>query len=270
VAFLKVSFWQKIKKNNFLVYFLVALAIFLLDFWVVFQPLKNAFGWISRPLRGSVYQWSKQISPDQILFSRKIVQLNQEKEALEKEVAKLTGELARLQYLGDENKRLKSLINFFPEEIDFLPTKIIGHSRDYLIINRGKKDNIFVGQLLISDRHLVGQVMEVYKEEAKVIKLGSGLLELPVLIFSDRPECLDKPLSCQKGRGIMTGQTVEEILREEEVLVGDLVILLDGPMGILVGKVSRVKETLDEVFKQAQIEKLIEPNHLVEAFLVFN
>ncbi len=265
-----MSFWQKIKKNNFLVYFLVALAIFLLDFWVIFQPLKNAFGWASRPFRGSAYQWSKKISLDQALFSRKIAQLDQEKEALEKEVARLTGETAKLQYLSDENKRLKSLVNFFPETIDFSPTKIIGHSGDYLIINRGKKDNVFVGQLLILDRHLVGQVVEVYKEEARVVKLGSGLLELPVLIFSDQPECFDKPLSCQKGRGIMVGQTVEEILREEDVLVGDLVVLLNGPMGILVGKVSRVKETPDEVFKQAQIEKLIEPNHLAEAFLVFN
>jgi len=265
-----VSFWQRIKKNNFLVYFLVALIIFLLDFWVIFQPFKNAFGWMSRPFRGLVYQWGKKINPDQTPFSKKTTQLNQEKEALEKEVARLAGELAELQYLNDENERLKNLISFFPETINFLPTRIIGHSGDYLIIDRGEKDSVFVDQLLILDRHLVGQVVEVYKEEAKVIKLGSGLLELPVLIFSDQPECFNKPLSCQKGKGIMVGQTVEEILREEDVSVGDLVVLLNGPMGILVGKINQVKETPDEVFKQAQIEKLINPNRLVEAFLVFD
>lgn len=66
----------------------------------------------------------------------------------------------------------------------------------------------------------------------------------------------------------MTGGTIKEILREEEVAEGDLVVLLNDPAGILIGKVAQVWESQDKLFKQARIEKLIDLDRLTEVFLI--
>ena len=66
----------------------------------------------------------------------------------------------------------------------------------------------------------------------------------------------------------MTGGTIKEILREEEVAEGDLVVLLNDPTGILIGKVAQMWESQDKLFKQARIEKLIDLDRLTEVFLI--
>ncbi|MDD3531934.1 MAG: rod shape-determining protein MreC [Candidatus Shapirobacteria bacterium] len=259
--------WKDFNKKSLSGYIFLALIIFLLDYWPLFVPLKNIFNWPFQSLRESVYclnngDWQK------IFSSGRTSSLEQENQKLKEERVRLIGEVALLQGLNDENQKLKSLIDFYPEDYHFLPAKVIGRSGDYLIINQGEKAGVLLGQLVVSAQHLVGRITEVYTHEARLVKLGSSLLEWPVLIFADQPDCFSNSIVCQKGRGIVSGQIIKEILREEEVAEGDLVVLLDDPAGILVGRIVQIWESQDKLFKQAKIEKLINPDRLTEVFLI--
>ncbi len=265
---MKMSFLAKFNKKGFSSYFLIALIIFFLDFWLIFNPLRNVFAWALRPLRGSTYYLLGQIDFEDIFLSKRLKQLKDENWELRKRMVETTGDRVRIQLLHRENERLKTLIDFFPKETSLIPAKVLGRRDNYLIINKGEEDGVIVGQTVVEGQHLVGKIVAVYDHESRVVKLGSASLDLPVLVFSDQQECFKEPLSCQKGRGIIVGETVKEILREEEVLAGDLVALLDEPTGILVGRIREVRESQDELYKQAQIEKLIDFNRLIEVFLI--
>jgi rod shape-determining protein MreC len=259
---------QLIKKNRYLKYFLIAVLIFFLDFSVFFKPVKNAFAWLTRPFRQETYQLSS-INLGQVFYSQKVKNLEKTNQELEDQVALLETDLAKYQQLSDENRRLKSLINNSPaQEAEFLPALVIGRQGDYLIINKGKKDGLEEDWLVITDQYLVGRVKSVFEKESKVITVGSGSLELPVIIFADSSNCLKEDESCQKGRGIIRGDLVEEILQEEDIKKGDLVALLDDNLGILIGRVDQVKENQDEIFKQAKINLAADLAILSEVFLV--
>lgn len=262
-----MSVWKNFNKKSFGGYVFLALIIFLLDYWSLFAPLKNIFNWPFRSLKESVYRLNNN-GWQHFFSSGRTISLEKENRELEGELVRLTGEIALLQYLHDENQNLKNLIEFYPKDYHFLPAKIISRSGDYLIINQGERAGVLVDQLVVSNQHLVGRITEVYDYEAKLVKLGSSSLELPVLIFANRPDCFNDSLVCQRGRGIMTGGTIKEILREEEVAEGDLVVLLNDPAGILIGKVAQVWESQDKLFKQARIEKLIDLDRLTEVFLI--
>lgn len=262
-----MSFWESFNKKKFGKYIFLALIIFLLDYSFLLVPIKNIFNRPFQPLREAIYRLNDK-NWQNFFSSGKVNSLKRENQELKEKIADQTSEIAQLKYLADENQRLKNLLDFYPENYRFLPAKIIGRSGSDLVINQGESSGVVSGQLVVSGRYLVGQVVEVYDHEAKLAKLGSSSLELPVLIFADRPDCLKDLSSCQKGKGIMVGETIKEILREEEVLIGDLVMLLNDPNGILVGKIGQIWESQDKLFKQAQIEKLIDPDRVIEVFLI--
>lgn len=262
-----MSFWKNFNKKKFGKYIFLALIIFLLDYSLLFAPIKSVFNWPFRPLREAIYclndnNWQNLFS------SGKVNSLERENEELKEKIADQTSQIAQLKYLADENQRLKNLLDFYPENYHFLPAKVIGQLGSDLIINQGENSGVVSGQLAVSGRYLVGQVVETYSHEAKLAKLGSSSLELPVLILADQSDCLKNSFSCQKGKGIMVGEVIREILREEEIAVGDLVMLLNDPSGILIGKISQIWESQDKLFKQAQIEKLIDPDKITEIFLI--
>ncbi|MDD3679703.1 MAG: rod shape-determining protein MreC [Candidatus Shapirobacteria bacterium] len=264
----KVTILKSFNQKKFLGYFLIAGIIFLLDFWIIFRPLKSVFSWFFKPLRGATYQFS-QVKLEEVFYSGKLEQTREENRQLEKQIMLMTGKMAECQWFHDENQRLKNLLDFYPREnFSFISAQVIGRQDDFLIINQGKKNGVFVNQLVVEGQYLVGRVLDVYDREARVLKLGSASLELPVLIFSNQENCFSDLVKCQKGKGIITGDVIKEILREEEIGSGDLVTLLDGPPGILLGRIGRIQESQDKIFKQAQLERLIDLNNLTEVFLI--
>lgn len=268
---MKIAIFKNFNRKYFLGYFLIAGILFLLDFGPFFTPVKNIFAQVLQPVRSVTYRIG-QFNFEQLFYSDKLKRQEKEIQDLEKQLVAAEGKIVELQQLHDENKRLKGLINstVAKDESLYRPAWIISRQGDYLIINQGEKDKVTVGQLVINqERHLVGRISKTYDQEAKILTIGSVSLELPVLIFSDwREDCFNNLTDCQRTRGIVSGKVIKDILREEKVNVGDIVTLLDGPRGILIGKITQVRESKDSIFKQAEMEELINLDRLTEVFLI--
>jgi len=75
------------------------------------------------------------------------------------------------------------------------------------------------------------------------------------------------------GHGLLVGSgmgkmKVEQILRQEWVQKGDLVVTSVGGGDLLVGEVTEVLQSQGETFKTAQVKRLYEPENLNTIFLI--
>ena len=254
--------------KKFLVLFGIAFFIFLLDFGPFFTGLKYLFQSLSNPIRGHVYKINQSFL-SQTFKSKAAKSYFLENQKLRAELSRCQGKAISSQQIFDENKRLRHLLTMpLPPDLNFSDAKVIGNQGDYLIINRGEKDGVEEKQLVLAGNYLVGRVEKVLEKQAKILRVDSIKFSTPVLIFRDDPGCFSQNQLCQQGKGVTHGTKVEQILREESVVEGNLIALLDGPKGILVGQVVKVSESSDRVFLEAKFESLVNFSKLTEVFLV--
>ncbi len=251
---------MKKDNKNYLILAAAALVIFILDFTPIFQPAKNFFASFANPLL--VYFREKK---QELTFVK-------EDQKLKQELVSCQSQLLKKEQLEEENRRLRRLLQLpLPEDLNFIDAKVIVQEKDFFIINKGEKEGAQKGQLVLVDNFLIGKIFKIEEERSQVLRVDSPQFSAPVLIFSNKVGCLGQEKIkdiCQKGKGILRGEEIKEILREEEVETGDLVTLLDSPNGILVGEVIEVKESQDKVFKEAKIKREISLGKVVDVFLV--
>jgi len=254
--------------KKFLILFGIAFFIFLLDFGPFFTGLKHLFQSLSNPIRGRAYQINQSFL-SRAFRSKAAKSYFLENQKLRAELSRCQGETVSSQQIFDENKRLRRLLTMpLPPDLSFSDAMVVGNQGDYLVINRGAGDGVEEKQLVLVDNYLVGRVEKVLEKQAKVLRIDSIKFSVPVLIFRDVPGCFGQNQPCQQGKGVTRGTKVEQILREEAVTEGSLVTLLDGPRGILLGRVVKVSESADRVFLEAKFESLIDFSKLTEVFLV--
>ncbi|PIS15169.1 hypothetical protein COT63_01440 [Candidatus Shapirobacteria bacterium CG09_land_8_20_14_0_10_38_17] len=259
-------FWINVKK--FLVLFGIAFFIFLLDFGPFFTGLKCLFQGLFNPIYGHIYQINQSFL-SQTFSSKEAKSYFLENQKLQTELSRCQGETVSLQQVFDENKQLRHLLTMpLPSDLSFNDSMVIGNQGDCLIINKGVRDGVEEKQLVLVDNYLVGQVEKVLEKQAKILRVDSIRFSTPVLIFKDDPNCVSQNQLCRQGKGVTHGTKVEQILREEPVAEGNLIALLDGPKGVLVGRVIKVNESSDKVFLEAKFEPLVDFNKLTAVFLV--
>jgi rod shape-determining protein MreC len=125
-------------------------------------------------------------------------QLRRENTAMQAELLQSRVRLQKLAELSAENTRLRGLLNT-PLIIDgrMLIAEIIGTDTDplrhILVINRGRQDRVFVGQVVLDDHGVMGQVLEVFAHSSRV------------LLLSDKQHSASVRIERTGMRGILSG-----------------------------------------------------------------
>ncbi|MBC7751289.1 MAG: rod shape-determining protein MreC [Candidatus Saccharibacteria bacterium] len=130
--------------------------------------------------------------------------------------------LQKLAELSAENTRLRGLLNT-PLIIDgrMMISEIIGTDPDplrhILVINRGDVDGLFVGQMVLDDKGVVGQVLDVFSHSARI------------LLISDKENAISVRIERTGMRGITAGTgdsgrlSLQYVPKTADVKVGDRV-----------------------------------------------
>ncbi len=258
----------RVRFRSFFLLFGAAFFIFLLDFGPFFTNLKGSFQDLLNPLRRDIYLADRSFLHTSLGFGRNRERLSGDQK-LRMALSRCQGQLVSLQQVLDENRRLRHLLAMpLPPDLKFDDAQIIGSQGDYLIINKGAKEGVKDGQLVLTGNYLVGRIEKVMARQAEALRVDSARFSIPVLIFKGGPTCLNQHQSCQQGKGITRGTRVEKILREESAAEGDLVALLGDPRGVLVGRVIAVSKSANKVFLEAKFEPLADFSRLTEVFLV--
>lgn len=253
-----------LKTYLFLSFF--SLLIFLFDLLGFLNFPKTLAQTFTVPIQYGLYQGSKAMG-NQFSFIINARTSAKENKALKIQMAELLVENARLKKEKETNDILLNTYHKLnPKTFDLTPARVMGISR-FLTLDKGLNDGISLGQIVVFKDNFIGTIKLVSPKTSQV--LLSEDPDSKIAVFSQNDE--------GRAKGILLGQfgsklLMDKILHEENIKVGDLVYS-DGtegkiPKGLLMGKVTKVLEKPNEVFKQAEVETIFESNNLDIVFVI--
>ncbi|MFV5333626.1 rod shape-determining protein MreC [Acinetobacter baumannii] len=199
-------------------------------------------------------------------------QLRRENTAMQAELLQAQVRLQKLSELSAENTRLRGLLDT-PLIIDgrMEIAEVIGTDADPLrhiiIINRGAMDHLKVGQTVLDDKGIMGQIINVYPHSSRV------------MLLSDKEHSLSVRLERTGMRAIVSGTgdlgrlKMEYVSTSANIQVGDKV-LSSGlgehfPAGYAVGTVAKIRRHNSGEFAEIDVTpaaQLATGHHVVVLF----
>ena len=199
-------------------------------------------------------------------------QLRRENTAMQAEMLQAKVRLQKLSELSAENTRLRGLLDT-PLIIDgrMEIAEVIGTDADPLrhiiVINRGSTSQLKVGQTVLDDQGILGQIISVYPHSSRI------------MLLSDKEHSLSVRLESSGMRAIVSGTgdlgrlKMEYVPTSANIKVGDKVyssgLGQHFPAGYLVGSVSKVMRHNTGEFAQIDVvpaAQLAGGHHVVVLF----
>ncbi|MCX6806617.1 MAG: rod shape-determining protein MreC [Candidatus Berkelbacteria bacterium] len=258
-------------KKRYTLIIVLFLVVFLI---IIYGPVKNVFLIISNPFLNFFEKASVLIISKPADFFRTIKNVNNlasENQGLQRKINDLEAEKAGLKEKEKENEILKRQLNFVENTkgMNLLGANVIGRSPNnfshYLIINRGEKDGLKIGQAVISEGLLLGKISEVNFNTSKVFLVTNPTGAVPALTQDSRAAGLIKG---EIGYGLVLEDLPKDIL----IFEGENIITsgLGGeyPKGLLIGKLEKVISSTADVFQRASIKSLVDYGKLEIVFII--
>jgi rod shape-determining protein MreC len=180
---------------------------------------------------------------------------------LEHTVAELQVEIVRLREIERDYYRLAGLVSYTAEHPDqsIITADVVARDTSsylrWVVVNRGARDGIQIGNPVITDLGLVGRVEEVAANTAWV------------RLTIDPGSVINARLQNAHAEGLVRGQLrgnlrMEQIAQEALVEVGDLVLTsgLGGalPPDIVIGQVASIRQQPAELFQEADVRTTVD------------
>ncbi len=222
---------------------------------------------------GLVYLKNKIAGNDAFFIN--VNEMKQENEKLKKENSELQQSLRELEIIKAENSSLKEYVNltdkyseYTTHPADVIQLDISNYSKT-IIINAGKKDGIDVNMTVISDKGLVGHVISVTDNTAKVQTIIDTSSSVTSTISTTRDSII--------VRGVIDSNnelTATFIPTDANVLEGDTVETsgIGGiyPKGIHIGTIKKVVNTKNITNRYATIETAVDFSKLETVLVITN
>lgn len=226
------------------------------------SQIGNPFtGFVNAIQNGMVYLKNKIAGNDSFFVN--IEEMKKENEKLKKENSELQQSLRELEILKAENSTLKEYVNLTDKYAEYTthPANVIqsdiSNYSKIIIINAGKNDGIDVNMTVISDKGLVGHVISVTDNTAKVQTIIDTSSTVASTISTTRDSI--------SARGVIDSNnelTATFIPTEANVLEGDSVETsgIGGiyPKGIHIGTIKKVVNTKNITNRYAIIETAVD------------
>jgi len=255
--------------RRFLPLFLLCLLFLGLDSLGWTKPVRGMVEKSTNPLKGGIYH-QVQNSKFKIQSLRS---LWQESESLKKKLGELEREKAELKIenskLKIDNQAMRRLLQApLPPEWRFLAAGVIGRTR-YLTIDKGRREGVKKGMVVVFENVLVGRVTQVSEKAAKIILPNDSESKIEVEIRAGERESgrVRGALVGEDGRLVLT-----EVLQGERIEVDDLVVTSGGeeifPPNLLIGKVVKIEKEERQPYQKAEVEPLVDYDRLETVFLI--
>ena len=182
---------------------------------------------------------------------------------------------ARLQQVASlraENSRLRALLNSSALlEDDVFEAELVGvspdPSRQLVVLNRGSRDGVYVGQALLDEQGLMGQVVEVSTNSSRVLLITDATHAIPVQVNRNGVRAI------AEGIGRLDRLELRHLASTEDVEVGDLLVSsgLGGlfPRGYPVAVVTEVVRDPGQTFAKVYAEPSAALSRSRHVLLVF-
>ncbi|HVC32404.1 MAG TPA: rod shape-determining protein MreC [Chloroflexota bacterium] len=202
-----------------------------------------------------------------------IGQLRAENARLRAEVDRLSQEAVLLPELQRENAELRAELQFQQTDPQFkwITARVIGVDPSNLvhsiIVDHGSRSGIVVGMTVTTPGGLVGQVVQVTPNTAKVLLVTDVSSSVASLIQSNR------------AKGVVNGSrggqlTMTYIPQGVKVQAGDRVVTsgLGGvyPKGLWVGTITEVHQNDVELYQEAKVQPAVDFGRIEDVLVIVN
>jgi rod shape-determining protein MreC len=214
---------------------------------------------------------------DLIQVFRDVKELRRRNEELQSLADSLMIENVRLKELESENETLRQLLQFTQANptYTYKAAEVVGHviGQDpsnllhFIIIDVGADDGVAKGMPVVTDRGLVGRIVEVSSGSSKV------------LLITDVSSSVNAIVQSSRATGIVEGKpggglVMKYIPQPVTVNVGDI-ILTSGlgatfPKRLVIGQVTAVHKRDIELFQQVEIKPTVDFDRLEIVLVVTN
>ncbi|MGB0893325.1 MAG: rod shape-determining protein MreC [Parashewanella sp.] len=200
----------------------VVLSIVLIGSNQYLEPFRSSIASILTPLQyianlpKTVMDWSAESLATKSMLEKQNAQLL-------KQQLMMSERLQRFEHLRQENQRLRLLLES-PVRIETkkMVAEIIEVASDpfrqYIVLNHGSDDGVFVGQPVIDWQGVVGQVVQVSKMTSRVLLLSDTQHGIPVLNTRNNVRLL------VNGSGTLDELELKFVAKSTDVRVGDLLV----------------------------------------------
>ncbi len=251
---------------------LVAIGLVILALGGYFSPVTNLFTRISVDAQTWISNRYMTIV-EFLTVPRNVASLLQSNTELESEVARLQTQVIDLQQQVTETNILSALVDFARAnpEYSYKAATVIGRDPSpflrYVIINVGSNEGVLPGMPVVTDKGLVGRVVAVISEAARV------------QLVTDAASSVDVRLQASNTEAMLVGSITGElsltmISQDANVQVGDVVLTsgLGGtyPANLLVGQVVSVRKLQSELFQEAAIQPNVDFSLLQFVLVITN
>lgn len=189
---------------------------------------------------------------------------------LEREINALRMENSRYRELLASQERLQELLRFKQSmNLTVVAAQVIGLDPTgwfkSIIIDKGKRVGLKPNLAVVNASGAVGRIVSVSPNYAKV------------LLIVDQNSAVDCLIQRSRARGIVKGLSteickLEYVIKSSDVMEEDLIITsgLGGvfPKGISVGRVSNIRGTYGGLFKDIEIEPIVDFSKLEEVLVI--
>lgn len=181
--------------------------------------------------------------------------------------------LVRLEHLERENNRLRLLLESpLRQDARKMVTEVLrvdaDPSRLLVTVNRGASQGVFVGQPILDDRGIVGQVVEVAQTISRVLMIADTTHAIPVRVARNDVR------SIAVGSGALERLLLQHVPHSTDIKVGDKVVTsgLGGrfPEGYPVGEVAEVDQDLSRPFTKVVIKPEAQLDRLRYLLLIWS
>ena len=202
-----------------------------------------------------------------------LVGLREENQTLQESLARQEQQIVQLGEFKAANERLNALLGLrqaYPHLL-MKPAYILawdpGPWFRSVVISVGSRDGVAIDQAVIHDRGVVGRVVEVTPNYARV------------LLATDFNSSIDAFIQRTRAVGILSGQgagpmNLMYVRKDEDVRPGDVVVTsgLDGffPRGLALGTVSRLNRQSADMFVEVDVAPQVAFDRLEEVMVVIN
>lgn len=225
-------------------------------------PIQNAFIMLKNKVSGN----------DDFVLN--IANLEKENEELKSKISQLEQAQRELEIIKAENATLKEYMNLTEKYSAYktVPAYIIGKDisnfSNIMIINAGKNDGIEVNMTVIADAGLVGHIVSVSSDSAKVMPIIDSASSVSATISTTR-----EGIIC---RGVMDSYYLKamNIPTEASLVIGDNVETsgMGGiyPKGVLIGTIKEVVNTKNITDRYAVIKTAVDFESVETVLVITN
>ncbi len=244
-------------------YNLFALLFLIIALGLNVAPVKNSP--IIESTRATVFyliypfQWTTSVVLHEVkasgLFLVKAYSSQSKIDELDRKLKEANAQLMLQKVLASENQSLRNSLRFASSfHYNLIASNVI--SRDssnwnsILVIDAGEDKGVRSGLTVVSDRGLVGKVIETTKNASKVLLITSPQSSFGVVLPKSNVFGI-----AYGGNG--TTLKLQYVLESASIEVSDPVYISSSSNmyipGVFVGKVSKVKRSIDDVFQKVEV-----------------